>query len=106
MVNPFAKTTVEAKIALCHPIRILAEHVRQKKKGRNIYIVSLSNLETTLDIFRVCLTSSTRFSFFFPNISYDRVVNLAIGIGMCVLLAGVGRGAYQLVHGTGRKEGF
>lgn len=36
----------------------------------------------------------------------DRVVNLAIGVGMCFVLANVGHGAYQLANGTGRKEGF
>lgn len=36
----------------------------------------------------------------------DRVVNLAIGIGMCVLLGSVSKGAYDLAHGRGKKEGF
>ncbi|PXF49169.1 hypothetical protein BWQ96_00958 [Gracilariopsis chorda] len=36
----------------------------------------------------------------------DRILNLAIGVGMCVVMFNVSRGVHQLANGYGRKEGF
>ncbi|CAN8062400.1 unnamed protein product [Agarophyton chilense] len=36
----------------------------------------------------------------------DRMLNLAVGIGMCFVLFNTARGVHQLANGYGRKEGF
>ncbi|KAI0557625.1 hypothetical protein FGB62_281g026 [Gracilaria domingensis] len=36
----------------------------------------------------------------------DRILNLAIGVGMCIIVFNTARGVHQLAHGYGRKEGF
>lgn len=38
--------------------------------------------------------------------SMDRVVNLAIGVGMTVCVVTAGRGIHMMANGYGKKDGF